>query len=208
MLSRVREKSFKVSLVGINNRGLTVACCSCVEKLAYGLMTNHKIDMIRAYELAEKGIERYESRKKQPQIVKIKSGNPTDYTQSCTKTGSPNCKAPGTACSGGNPCIIDIGTCACGCPSPLLNSHQVSNCSAVASFSCPCRAVILVCLAGSCTGCAGTCGYDCDVGYVWNGVACVSPVTVKKFFKLKPRGGDAKSKVWFRKSLKDSGVGG
>jgi len=146
-----------------------LTCGDCVDKLARKLLAHHpQLDMIRAYELADKAIERYE--RTEPLKVELKSGNPTDYTQTCTKTGSPSCKSTSTDCTSTADCRIGIGTCACACPAPLPNSHQETPCSVVADYSCLCNLILEKCRYGTCAGCVGTCGYECDAGYVWNPV--------------------------------------
>jgi hypothetical protein len=155
-----------------------MVCGSCVDKLAFKLMSNYKIDMIRAFELAEKGVERVEIRAVEPpQKPKIMSGtgNPSDYAQNCAGTcATTTCPNYGEGCAGtsdcatvgGEPCAMNT----CDCPAPLPNSHQVSNnCTCVANAgSCP------TCSHNTCTSasfvcpCRGTCGYDCDPPRVWN----------------------------------------
>lgn len=147
-----------------------MVCWGCVQKLASKLVSHHpKLNWIRALELAEKGVERVEQRR----IIKTGDGIHDDYTQTCNNCGK-FCD-----CSVGFPCDVAaeceyIGTCSglsC-CPSPLPNSHQVSNnCGNVyPSFACRCRNYFC---AGRCT-ChgSGSCGYDCDEGYEWDGEAC------------------------------------
>jgi len=158
-------------------------CCSCVEKLAYKLMSRHKIDMIRAYELAEKAVERVENRKSSPAVKPlIKKGNPTDYTQPCTQG---TCTAVGTCanCKYIRPTgYFCVPTCrasgGCGCPAALPNSHVVGECSVTCealSGTCtkagnPC-VYNSDCADGSCqvVDCTtGHCNYDCNTGYQWN----------------------------------------
>lgn len=158
-------------------------CESCIDKLARRLMQNHKIDMIRAYELAEKAIERVENR--DVKTPEVKSGNPTDYTKPCTQG---TCADSYGCTKEGLPCVTALdcagGTCtvtgSCDCPSPLSHSHQVSSCSQLCGITGTCQK----CIGNECTpSCAviscssGTCGYDCDSGYVWNPVtlACELP---------------------------------
>jgi len=126
-------------------------------------MQNHKIDAIRAYELAEKAVERVESRNHAQPKVTIKSGNPTDYTQSCYTYGSCVCRLVVSTCT------LRTSRCACNCPTPLPNSHQVAShcgtwtftCGAPTSCPCTCQ--------GTCNS-SQVCDYDCDDGYVWNPV--------------------------------------
>lgn len=149
-------------------------CSSCVDKLAYKLMNHHKIDMIRAYELAEKGVERTENR---PSETFSGTGNPTDYSKTCTAgtcTGSSSgCTKEGLPCVTNTNCVG--GACIvsgdCGCPAPLAHSHQISVCSKVCTASGTCAKCVSLFCSPTCgvSSClTGTCGYDCDVGYVWN----------------------------------------
>jgi hypothetical protein len=164
-------------------------CYSCVDKLAHKLMRRHKIDMIIAYELAERGVERVENRSiKTP--TEIESGNPTDYTQACAggscAASSGGCTKIGVYCLSNVTCVG--GSCAvsgsCGCPAPLLNSHKVSECSVVCAPTGTCAK----CTDNFCTptcgiNCAsGTCGYDCDPPYIWNPVThqCELPAVAEK----------------------------
>jgi len=164
-------------------------CLSCVDKLAYKLMSHHKIDMIRAYELAEKGMERYEANLPIPpqetQETIIFSGG-SDYSQTCNNCAkSCNCDAV-PSCTLASQCR-DLATCvglSC-CPSPLAHSHQVSNGCTDVTCTYYCK-----CTANECDGSAnclphGTCSYDCDVGYVWNPgtLQCEVPVTTKILLK-------------------------
>jgi len=168
-----------------------MACGNCVDKLARKLMGHHKIDMIRAYELAEKAVERVDNRGIQTPIVK--SGNPTDYTKVCTQG---TCKDSGIECTkAGLPCTKNTdcigGSCqstgSCGCPAPLANSHQVSGCTVTCGTS---TGTCAKCVAPECaptckvTDCyVGTCGYDCDTGYTWNPVTstCELAAVAHKF---------------------------
>jgi len=111
----------------------------------------------------------------------------------CAKLGdpcttSPECIITGCAVSG-----------ACGCPAAYPNSTQVSACSVACTSGGSCGTCNLVgetCRAPTCSAsCAGTCGYDCNSGYTWNGVACV--LAKPQVYILKPREGDRRSKIWF-----------
>jgi len=129
-------------------------CGSCVDKLARKLMSHHKIDLIRAYELAEKGVERVENRN-----VEVKRGNPSDYSVACEPTGTCTCEQVETWCE------ITINNCSTkSCIPPKSHSHVVSSscaptykCGTFANYCIPCT-----CKA------TGYCYYDCDEGYVWN----------------------------------------
>lgn len=162
-------------------------CGSCVDKLAKKLMSHHKIDMIRAFEFAEKGVERVENRDAQ---IFSGIGNPTDYSKVCSVgtcvASEAACIMSGEYCTIASDCVG--GNCsvsgACGCPAPLANSHQVSPCTVGCSVTGTCAK----CLAHMCfptclaTCAAGTCGYNCDTGYIWNPVTlkCELPVTAKQ----------------------------
>lgn len=156
-------------------------CSSCVDKLAVRLMQNHKIDMVRAYEIAEKGMERHERAEAEPFINEVKSGNPTDYTQTCIQG---TCYEDGSTCNAGAPCTISsqcTGICkvtgSCGCPAPLPNSHLVTACSVTCTAAGTCvrcigapgeKECVPNCYALSCL--TGTCDYECDSDHVWNPV--------------------------------------
>jgi len=92
-----------------------------------------------------------------------KSFNP-DYTRSCVEKGTCECELIETYCK------ITEDLCNCACPSPFPHSHQVGNFCDASIVSCGLPAQDCPC---SCVQCSGHCSYDCDVGYVWNGVACV-----------------------------------
>ena len=147
-----------------------MVCGDCVDKLARKLMANHKIDMIRAYELAEKGVERVENRGQ----IQIKPKQPTlddpyDYTNSCTASGICYCRVTDYSCSVSTDCFYaPSATCACACPSPpKAHSHLESNTCAVTHTTCPCTSY--KCVQVNCVcGCSGLCYYHCDDGYVWN----------------------------------------
>jgi len=109
-----------------------------------------------------------------------------DYTQACTQgtcTMSNACVPKGALCGFPEDCIGN--GCAtpgsCGCPAPLPNSGQVSGCTVTCSGTGSCggclskRCTSPSCIIVNCT--TGTCGYNCNAGYTWNGSACV-PVGV------------------------------
>jgi hypothetical protein len=114
----------------------------------------------------------------------------SDYSQNCSGSWSSNgsCDNYGGACSNG---LLDCspfadcnnGPGTCGCPAPLPNSSQVSAAcyGAPPSSACP-HCVSKKCtdatFTGACT-CSGTCAYNCNPPYSWNGSACVfiPPVT-------------------------------
>jgi len=159
-----------------------MGCGSCVDKLAKKLMERHRIDMVRAYELAEKAVERVENRDS-PNIENalIKSGNPTDYTQAC------NSSVPNGTCRLGTTCT-SVSVCRQGftcptpspiCPDPLPNSHLVDNTCAYTKSGCVCAYIDSTRTCDGSPSCvkSGLCNYDCDEGYVWNPVtlACELP---------------------------------
>jgi hypothetical protein len=162
-------------------------CGACVEKLALKLMGHHKIDMIRAYELAEKGVERFEARNPQPPPQPV--GHMTDYTQpcllgtcdyvsfSCTKEAYP-CTIS-TDCVGG--ACAYTGTCACPTPSKA-NSHYVGNTCLCSGAGTCVKCVSFECSPQCSSKCYGLCSYDCDTGYVWNPATqqCELPAVTKE----------------------------
>ena len=226
-------------------------CCSCIDTLAHKLIEHHKIDLIRAYELAEKGVLRVENRET-PQIFSGK-GNPSDYSKSCINpTGT--CKCFGTrlnyltkdagaydtkitvddasiwssgdyfhiygggndeyhqiwsiagnvismtdwllnnfpdthvsyikddiVCTSAGACYRTKACTSCSCPDPLPNSHYVSNTCGIAASGCVCLPYNANSRCyGSCSCvCSGSCLFDCDDDYVWNGVECVLAPAVK-----------------------------
>lgn len=157
-----------------------MVCSSCVEKLAYKLLSNHpKLDLIRAFELAEKAVERVE-RVSYP-ASKPQRAPPADpdYTQPC----GCDCICKDISCTASAQCNTGAGTeKTCTCPRPsVAHSHYVGNDCVVSTWSktCKCDLVNEVCY-GDCTcTCTGNCYYDCDPGYVWNGSECVPAPTAK-----------------------------
>lgn len=171
-----------------------MVCGSCVQKLAYKLISHHpKLDFIRALELADRGVERHEQNKR-IQIKPTSFSDPVDYTKPCTVGGSCGCYLYPTPCDDDAGCIHQ--TCGCSCPAPLANSHLESNtCSPYtyddAGPGCTgsCQPYVVppswVCHYGWCEcACDGTCSYHCNTGYVWNGVACGAPSTAKMLVEV------------------------
>lgn len=145
-------------------------CGSCVDKLAVKLMSHHKIDMIRAYELAEKGMERHETKTVTKEQIAALGFDP-DYSGACTVGGSCACNGSLFPCYTVLDCQI-LTACTCTCAAPwILNSHYVSGCSK-AGTGCSCDTLNNLCRDGrTCTcRCIGLCYYSCDAGYVWNPV--------------------------------------
>jgi hypothetical protein len=120
-------------------------------------------------------------------VMWVGRGYNPDYTQACTGTcTTTGCPNYAEYCDESADCRILDPTCSmgsCGCPAPLANSSQVSN-------SCTCQAVGYKCTTCSPTlyscstitftcPCAGTCGYDCNPGYSWNGSQCVASAAWK-----------------------------
>lgn len=137
-------------------------CGSCVDKLAKKLMLHHRIDMIRAYELAERGVERAS-----PQVLSGK-GNPSDYSLAC----------PINICYWNPRTYVCSTLHTCVCPTPLPYSHWVSGaCTQTAlcdqDTQLDCDAV----------ACNGTCYYDCDAPLVWN------PISLQCEVPIVPSGG-------------------
>jgi len=126
-----------------------------------------------------------------------KGWNP-DYTQSCTVGGTCTCKS-GTDCSTSDPgCVTQ--TCSCSCPSALANSTYVSDsCDPLYAGNCLCTGTPKKCASlrtCTCNCGGGACSYNCDAGYTWNGVACVSAEKPQVYI-LKPREGDRRSRLWY-----------
>lgn len=111
-----------------------------------------------------------------------KSYNP-DYTQTCINgtcaSSALTCTKHDWECESSSECVG--GTCSvsgsCGCPAPsIAHSSQSSACSVLCLTTGRCDIYTGTCTP-TCyhTNCLlGTCGYTCDSGYVWNGVACVA----------------------------------
>jgi len=105
--------------------------------------------------------------------TQVASGNPTDYTQPCTLNLSMPCPDARIPCTVNGECAE--GTCPSGqCPAPLANSHLETGCSSAGVITVTC-AFCLTALPRKCRTAGtclynGTCGYECDVGYIWNPV--------------------------------------
>jgi len=105
-----------------------------------------------------------------------------DYTQACTGTCSTTlCVNYAQDCGGENDCRMLNPTCnigSCACPAPLTNSSQVSSgctCQAVGYKCQTCSEISYKCSTRNFTcPCGGTCGYNCNTGYSWNGSQCVA----------------------------------
>lgn len=148
-----------------------MVCSDCIAKLAMRLVQNHtRLDLILAFELAEKALDRTEKRlstEKLTEKQKIRTvtneeekalGFDPDYSQDCIAGGTCICycdMAEGL-------CYIQANLCSCSCPDPLPNSSYVSDTCYPAAMCgscprCPC----------TCT-CTGLCYYDCDENYEWD----------------------------------------
>jgi hypothetical protein len=111
----------------------------------------------------------------------IGRGYNPDYTQNCTGTCvTTDCPNYAGDCGTENDCRVLDPPCSmgsCGCPAPLANSSQVSNgctCQAVGYKCTACSMITNLCTVRTYTcPCSGTCGYDCDPGFSWNGSQCV-----------------------------------
>jgi hypothetical protein len=136
-----------------------------------------------------------------------KSHNP-DYTQACTQGTCVKYTAfcDAVACVTSSDCLA--ASCSktgdCGCPAPLANSTKVSDCS----LACGATGTCGTCVRGVCkntcgvTNCTtGTCGYNCNLGYVWNGTACVPAVKKPSIMKI-DKGPSPRSKIGFKRTLK------
>jgi hypothetical protein len=117
-------------------------------------------------------------------------GHSPSYTQACAIG---NCAKVVTGCAKladpcelGTDCITTGCTVsgACNCPSAL--EHSVPDglgCSVSCTSGGACGGCVksVKCAGPTCSAsCPGTCGYNCDVDYHWDGVACVPDVTVGK----------------------------
>ena len=153
-----------------------MTCFSCVEKLAIKLMSHHKIDVIRAYELAEKAVERVA--KNRPPDLPHPLDDPTDYTQACSPC------VPAGDCFNDEYCAV-AADCNAGwdcypvCPAPSkANSHLEGSTCACAKTGGTCGCQLHVCIGsiGTCASPTGLCNYHCDAGYVWNPVTLTCDV--------------------------------
>lgn len=192
-----------------------MACGSCIKKLALKLIENHRkeLDLIRAFELAEKAIERVESRQKlerkkhffkvriqsrlfkwtflinfratifhsflNRRLIWVGRGFNPAYSLACTGTnGTTHCEDDACIDPPHNRCARSCTGGTCTCPAPTdPHSHQTtSTCGQVYGGACGCRLSggIYSCYSvGAVCICGGTCGYECDPGYTWNGALCV-----------------------------------
>jgi len=104
-----------------------------------------------------------------------KGFNP-DYTLACVTTGACSCFGNTHPCTS-NPNCINANTCGAARQASLANSHQVSSGCTFGFGGCLCdTGDTEMCYSGKICKCTvfGTCAYDCDIGYSWNGVACVA----------------------------------
>ena len=137
-----------------------------------------------------------------------KAFNP-DYTLACTGTCTAvACPNYGLGCADYRDCRIyatcPIGTCSC--QAALPNSVQVSNsCNCgVAGWKCLSCSVTCQIASFSCA-CVGTCGYNCDPGFHYDGAQCVPnppPSTGEKKHLKMDAGPHPRSKSLFRYKLK------
>ena len=165
-------------------------CCSCVDKLAYRLMSNHKIDLIRAYEIAEKGIERHERAEAVTKEEMQALGFDPDYSLNCVAGGTCACRtlAESYTCVDPDNCAKN-NACTKSCPDPSKpHSHYVSNtCAAqMDSSACVCSGTPKKCRGGTCVCIVtGLCYYVCDDGYIWNPATLTcDPVAGQQLFTL------------------------
>ena len=93
-----------------------------------------------------------------------------DYTKNCASSGSCSCKPTGVCAS--NPQCVNQ-NCGYSCPAAEPNSALAgNNCNPgdTGDANCECD---LLCQGGSCScTISGTCGYNCDEGYSWDGDSC------------------------------------
>lgn len=113
-----------------------------------------------------------------------KGFNP-DYTQNCAGTCiRMDCWNYAGPCGTTNDCLMSNPNCTmgtCGCPAPVANSSQVLDsctCQFVGNACTVCSLITNLCTTRYYTcPCGGICGYNCDAGYFWNGVACIPVAT-------------------------------
>ena len=118
-------------------------------------------------------------------IMWVGRGFNPDYTQTCAGTCTTMaCPMYDESCITALHCQVTNPTCtagSCTCPAPLPNSTQTSNsctCQASGNKCIACYGHICIVVAYTCP-CAGTCAFDCDTGYSWNGSQCVASAARK-----------------------------
>jgi len=175
-----------------------MACGICVNKLALKLIDHHRrnLDLVRALELAEKAVERYERNNSKSEVLndtiqiqvvhslsqaeKDALSFDPDYTQSCNLTvvSLGICSDGGVTCASIADCHntnTDCSHSGTGCPAPLANSSLVNTtCVWTAKANCnACIGITHKCSSSyQCQNPTGLCYYSCNTGYFWNGAAC------------------------------------
>jgi hypothetical protein len=148
-----------------------MGCGPCVQNLALQLVANHpKLDLIRAYELADRAIERVEARDPKP-LTPPAAPLSFCYTKICGACPAGYCLTAADPCS----TIVDCEICdPPSCPAADPHGHLTTNtCTCSMDGGCTCVAHKCGGSPGTCRNPLGSCYYDCDPGYVCVGGACV-----------------------------------